>query len=363
LANVSQARIRTINMVMGAPNTTVYVNGLPALNGDREQKDIPVGLFSGFLYVKPGTYTIALVPDGTALDQALFKPVDVKAEAGHRYTVAAIGQLADKDIHPLVVDETSLEAGLHASPSDIIMIDIVNSTGVDSVTEQAYGITRAENIKSGDARAWFAPSGNLAYTTLVNVDGTSTKIDEGIDPASPGTSVVLPWYGSYPPDSKQDYSNVGHISQGTSELNVVDFLAGFTGPGVKMDGHLVEFKTLLDIIRKAGLHDQLVDDGPYYLLAPTDEAFSKLSQADLDVLLSDSQAAKKFLDGYIIDGYYPSGNLSGAKYGHADRILSSRSGQELAFKEEKLNHQPTGRNYTVGNGIRLTIIFTLLSPK
>ncbi len=109
LDNTKLARIRTISEVMGATNTDVYVNGMPAFNGGIAQQDIGAGQFSGWLYVTPGTYTIALVPHGGAMDQALIAAADVKVEAGHRYTVAAMGQLADKDIHPLIVDETQLE--------------------------------------------------------------------------------------------------------------------------------------------------------------------------------------------------------------------------------------------------------------
>ena len=360
LDNATQARIRTVSEVMGAPDTTVYVNGLPAMNGDRVQQNIAAGLFSGFLYVKPGTYSIALVPDGGTLDQALFKPVDVKAEAGHRYTVAAMGQLADKDIHPLVVDETSLEASVSVGSSDFVTIDINNMKGADTITEMADGKIIAENIKYGDARAYVNASGTPQFKTIA-IGKTQGTLWEGPDRSEAGGSGVIPWFGPFPADN---YDSVGNISQVTSERNLIDFLAGFDqGRPVIMDGHTATFSTLLKIIDKAGVRDQLINGGPYFFLAPSDEAFSKLSQADLDALLNDPQALKNFLNAYIIDGYYPFGNLSGAVYGHSDRILMNRLGQKLAFSEDNLNDQPIGPNYTVGNGIRLIIIFNLLPSK
>jgi hypothetical protein len=360
LDNATQARIRTVSEVMGAPNTTVYVNGVPAFNGDREQKNIAAGLFSGFLYVKPGTYSIALVPDGETLDQALFKPVDVKAEAGHRYTVAAMGQLADKDIHPLVVDETGLEAGLSVGTSDFLTIDINNMKGADSITEMADGKIIAENIRYGEARPYVNASGTPQFKTIAN-GKTQGILGDAPDRSEAGGTSVIPWFGPFPADN---YDSVGTIAQVTSERNLIDFLAGFDqGRPVIMDGHTATFNTLLKIIDKAGLRDQLVNSGPYFLLAPTDEAFAAMSQADLDALLNDPQALKNFLNAYIIDGYYPFGNLSGAVYGHSDRILMNRLGQKLAFSEDNLNDQPIGPNYTVGNGIRLNIIFNLLPSK
>jgi hypothetical protein len=363
LDNSTQARIRTVNEVMGADHTTVYVNGLPAMNGDRVQKNIPVGKFSGFLYVKPGVYSITLVPDGGTIDQALFKPVEVKAEAGHRYTVAAMGQLADKDVHGLVVDETALGAGLGAGKTDNIAIDINNLKPAESITELADGKTMAENIKYGEARTWFTSAGSPVFVTMANVQGNSQKIFESDSSngwAEPGVSMVIPWYAS---QDATNFDGVGAQSQGTSELNVVDFLAGWNGPKVNIQGHIVTFNTFLKIIDKSGLRDQLVNGGPYVLLAPADEAFSKMSQADLDALLNDPQALKTFMDAHLIDGYYPAGNLSGISYGHSDRNLTNRLGQKVIFNEDNVNYFPAGTNYTVGNGNRVTVIYTLIPVK
>jgi hypothetical protein len=361
LDNVVQARIRTVSMVMGAPNTDVYVNGMPALNGGMAQANIDAGKFSGFLYVAPGAYTIALVPHGGTLDQALFPPEDVKVEAGHRYTLAAIGQLEDKDVHRLVVDETALEASLGASVTDNIAIDINNMKGADSIIEQAYGKSYAENIKYGEVRAWFCASGTAPLKELANKGGTSEVLwEDGQFGVEPGISLVIPWFGPFPANN---YDSVGNGSQGTSELNVVDFLAGFDGRDVKIDGHLATFNTFLKLIDKAGLRDQLVNSGPYFFMIPTDEAFSALSQAELDTLANDPQALINLLNAHIADGYYPFGSLSGVVYGMADREVMNRLGQSLKFYGDNLNGVPIGPNYTVGNGNRVQIIYTLLSSK
>lgn len=326
LDNATQARIRAINMVMGTPNIDVYVNGMPALNGGAAQGNIGTGKFSGFLYVAPGTYTIALVPHDGTMDQALFPPTEVKVEAGHRYTVAAMGQLVDNDIHPLVVDETTLEAGIDASLTDNIAIDINNMKGADSITEQAYGRTLAENIKYGEVRAWFTPSGTAPLKTLGIGETTDVIYDSDGFGIEPGISVVLPYYGPFPADN---YDSIGNQSQGVSELNVPEFLAGFDGRDVNMDGHLITFKTFLNLVDKAGMRDELVNGGPYFLMAPTDEAFASLSQAEMDELLNDPQAIKTLLNAHIVDGYYPSGSLSGVVYGFSDKVLTNRLGGEV----------------------------------
>jgi hypothetical protein len=362
LDNATQARIRLISAVMGAPNTDVYVNGMLAFNGGVAQQNIAAGQFSGWLYVTPGTYTIALVPHGGTMDQALFPPTDVKVEAGHRYTVAAMGQLADNDVHPLIVDETALEAGLGAGITDSISIDINNVTGADSLSDQAYGesLVKAENIKYGEVRAWFCPSGNPVWSILATKDGKTETVWTAKGFAEPGASFAIPWFGPYP---ASNLDSVGNASQGTSELNVVDFLQGFDGRNLNMDGHPISFSILLAAIDKAGLRDQLINGGPYFLMAPTDAALQLIPQAERDALLNDPEALLDLFKAHIVDGYYPSGSLSGATYGHADRTLTNQLGNDLVFEEDNLNGKPIGPNYTVGNGNRVQIIFNLLPYK
>ena len=53
------------------------------------------------------------------------------------------------------------------------------------------------------------------------------------------------------------------------------------------------FTSLLDSAAKAGLVETLESDGPFTLLAPTDEAFSKLPAATLDSLLKEISSTLK----------------------------------------------------------------------
>jgi hypothetical protein len=357
LDNSKQARVRTVNEVMGVALTDVYINGLPAFNGGVPQRNIGIGQFSGWLYVTPGTYTVALVPHGDKLEQALFPPSDVKVEAGHRYTVAAIGQLADKDVHPLVVDETAMIAAINPGPTDSLSIDINNLKGADSITEECDGKKAAENIKYGEARTYLCPSGTPLFITTANAKTPGVIFNDTLQ-SEPQTSFTLPYFGPFPAPS---YDNIGIGSQGTSELNVLDFLTGFNGRNVKIDNvHLATFNTLLAAIDKTGLSDKFAKNGPYFFIAPTDEAFARLSQADRDALLKDPQALANLIKAHFVDGYYPEGSLSGSVYQHADRTVTNELGQPLKFLEERVNGLSIGPSYTVGNGNRVQIIYTLL---
>lgn len=149
---------------------------------------------------------------------------------------------------------------------------------------------------------------------------------------------------------------------------MLDFLAGFNSYHVATDeGHVLTFNTLLAAITKAGMHDQFVS-GPYLFFAPTDEAFAALPKAQRDALLSDPQALTALLKAHMSDGYYPAGSLSGAIYGHNDRTVTNRLGQQLQLRQSGDSTSINGRpvmwvSHTVGNGNRVQLIEKLLPVK
>jgi hypothetical protein len=361
LDNAKQARIRTVNAVMGTSSTDVYINGLPVINGGKPQQNIAVSDFSGWLYVTPGTYTVALVLHGGTVEQALFEPVAIKAEAGHRYSVAAMGQMKEKDVKPLIVDETALIAGIGAKPTDDVWIDINNVTGIAGIAEKLAGKLVAPNVKYGEAMAYLCDIGRPHAITFV-ADKPDTILGQGDNTCEPATSTVNLQYGDYASGGAIG----GPLPHGVSELNnVLDFLAGFNSYQVATDeGHLLTFNTVLAAIDKAGMRDQLANSGPYLFLAPTDEAFAALPKDQRDALLADPQALIAQLKAHLVEGYYPSGSFSGATYGQADREVTNLLGQKLRFLGDGLNGQNVlGANHMVGNGNRVQFIYKLLPVK
>ena len=65
-----------------------------------------------------------------------------------------------------------------------------------------------------------------------------------------------------------------------------------------------EFRTLLNAIVAADLFDDLREDGPFTVFAPTDEAFAKIPAADLAALLkpANRDALKKLLTLHVVPG-------------------------------------------------------------
>ncbi|MBB6099969.1 putative surface protein with fasciclin (FAS1) repeats [Deinobacterium chartae] len=60
--------------------------------------------------------------------------------------------------------------------------------------------------------------------------------------------------------------------------------------------------TLKRAIEAAGLTQTLTGEGPYTLFAPTNDAFAKIPQADLDALLNDPERLTALLQYHMVSG-------------------------------------------------------------
>jgi uncharacterized surface protein with fasciclin (FAS1) repeats len=62
------------------------------------------------------------------------------------------------------------------------------------------------------------------------------------------------------------------------------------------------YKTLLAVLKTASFMDTLRTPGPYTLFAPTDEAFARLSPAQLKALLKDVRRLKTIVTYHVVSG-------------------------------------------------------------
>ncbi|WP_376694573.1 fasciclin domain-containing protein [Wenzhouxiangella sp. EGI_FJ10409] len=63
-----------------------------------------------------------------------------------------------------------------------------------------------------------------------------------------------------------------------------------------------QFDTLVTAVQEAGLVETLSGDGPFTVFAPTDEAFAKIPEADLNALLADKEALANVLTYHVVAG-------------------------------------------------------------
>ena len=66
-----------------------------------------------------------------------------------------------------------------------------------------------------------------------------------------------------------------------------------------------QFKTLVKLVKKAGLAKTLSGRGPYTVFAPTDAAFAKVPKSTLDGLMSDRAELRSVLLYHVVSGRVP----------------------------------------------------------
>lgn len=99
---------------------------------------------------------------------------------------------------------------------------------------------------------------------------------------------------------------------------------------VDLAAHTGQFNTLIAAVQAAGLEGVLRGDGPFTILAPTDEAFAKLPEGTVEDLLKPENLEK--LKGILTYHVIP-GNVY-AKDVVAMNSGKTVNGQEVTFKVE-----------------------------
>ncbi|MBZ9611906.1 DUF4397 domain-containing protein [Rheinheimera maricola] len=98
---IVDASVQVVHTAIDAPNVNVLANGEAAIEG------LAFGQASDVLSLPPATYSIAvdaLLPGGTAA--TVIGPLDLALEEAVRYTVFAVGKVAEETLEPLVVTGT-----------------------------------------------------------------------------------------------------------------------------------------------------------------------------------------------------------------------------------------------------------------
>lgn len=88
------------------------------------------------------------------------------------------------------------------------------------------------------------------------------------------------------------------------------------------------FKTLLTVLKAAGLNEALKDSGPFTVFAPSDEAFKKLPDGTLDRWLKPENKAEvtRIMSYHVLIGRLALADLMGRKFNR-----KSVEGAELAI--------------------------------
>jgi uncharacterized surface protein with fasciclin (FAS1) repeats len=172
-------------------------------------------------------------------------------------TDAAFGAFTDIELEAITSDVDLLTRILtyHVVPGDVRAADVVNLSSAPTVNGKDLSIT----VEGGEV---FVDGRRVAQTDLVVENGVIHVLD----------GVLLP-------------------------EPILDIVETARNAG--------SFNTLLTALDVAGLTDVLEGEGPFTVLAPTDDAFAKIPADVLNGLLADVDALMDVLTYHVIDGEAP----------------------------------------------------------
>jgi uncharacterized surface protein with fasciclin (FAS1) repeats len=120
------------------------------------------------------------------------------------------------------------------------------------------------------------------------------------------------------------------------------------------------FKTLATALTAADLIPTLKGKGPFTVFAPTDEAFAKIPQADLDALLKDKKALSAVLTYHVVAGKVMAADV--VKLKKAKTVEGSSVKINVAGGKVKVNNaNVTATDIVASNGV-IHVIDTVIMP-
>ena len=121
------------------------------------------------------------------------------------------------------------------------------------------------------------------------------------------------------------------------------------------------FSTLVTALKAAGLVETLKGPGAFTVFAPTDEAFRKIPNADLQALLADKDKLTAVLTYHVVPGSVMASDVSDGK------IAKTVQGSDVRFslqdgKAKVENATITATDIASSNGV-IHVIDTVILPK
>ena len=121
------------------------------------------------------------------------------------------------------------------------------------------------------------------------------------------------------------------------------------------------FKTLAKLLGDAGLVDTLKGPGPFTVLAPTDEAFAKISKKDMDALGKDKKKLEAVLKYHVIGSKAMAEDVKKMKDAttlNGKKVTITVKGADVMIGKAKV----TKADIEASNGV-IHVIDTVLMPK
>ena len=118
-----------------------------------------------------------------------------------------------------------------------------------------------------------------------------------------------------------------------------------------------DFSTLVSALGAAGLTETLQGSGPFTVFAPTNDAFAKLSEGDLNALLADRAALTRVLTYHVVPGSFTTSDIT-----EGMKSFDTLEGSPLPITQQGVGDAAvTAVNIPASNGV-VFAIDTVLTP-
>lgn len=366
-AQDTTAWVRIAHLVKDGGAVDVFVAGKSTFT------NVEAASVSDYQTFDAGKYSLAAAPTGKGMDAAVIPATDFEVAAGQRYTVAIVGQSTDKQLMPLIIDETTAFKDLdvdHTSPT----IFVNNLSGAPAADVVADGDVLLKNVAYGTYGVADFSVRNYDSVAITATGDPKTELMAGIPVFfEPSVVYIAALSGHYPGEMDKDYGLV--FPEGVSSRNIIDFLGGFSGTNIgfanfpkevplPFERQIFKFDKLLAALDAAKLTDMLKSGGPYTLFAPTDDAFALLPAGTLDQWMANPEGLKNVLGYHLLDHAMSTGQLLAAgkvtTWQGGELDFTPLDGQDAFAINQK--EAGCGCNYHVANGY-IFVLDRVLMPK
>lgn len=309
--DANPAYLRIGHFAADAPDLDVF------LSTEAIASSIETGNVSDFVEVQPGESALALAETGTSADDAILN-IDVPLIAGHRVTVAIVGQMADDSLDTLVIDETALIEDVDLSQG-VFRIIVNNIAGVPKLSFYEADMWVEQDIPYAGYSAALYPAFSWDTGKAVVGDDLNNIVfdfDPDADQSGgfwePYTVYTFGTFGKHPGSMFED-NGINGGQPYVVAPDVSAFLAAFSNADITSDYQTYyRFDNFVQALEIAGLNEMLAD-GAHTIFVPTDQAFAALPEGRLDALLADPDALRDVLLAHIVEGAYNPGQLMETK--------------------------------------------------
>lgn len=146
---------------------------------------------------------------------------------------------------------------------------------------------------------------SLLIAALLVLTACSTAEEAGEATSEPGAPAI-----PSEPAVEEPTSEPSVTVTETEAATEGDVSGDASGTILELAAENPQLSQLVAAIEAAGLTDALEQAGPLTVFAPNNDAFAQLNQSDLTALLSDPTSLGDILEYHVVEGSYPSSELS-----------------------------------------------------